>query len=148
MEHQIADLVSDFNKRIVVLVNYSNAITTAYGIGSTGLEKEIIGTVLKQMNDLEKTNSNKIIDTFVMNILANYEDELMAGDDATFISKIVVDTKKENSGGAVFNILFSVVNIWGLLQPDQKTYIKSTLKTLCIISRAYCDIIIKMHEDK
>ena len=138
----VNELVSDFNKRLVTLVNYSNAITSAFGIASSGLEKEIVDTILKQIDTLEKSNSRKLIDTFVIHILANYEQDILTYNDDAFISKIVADTKQKDGNGAVFGILFSVVNIWTILQNEQKEYIKKSLKMLCVISRAYCNIII------
>jgi hypothetical protein len=128
---EINDIIREFNKNIIIFMKYVKATQPIKNLSV--VEKEIMNACMIQMHNFVATGSNSLIDSFVVNILAFHEDDIMNNN-----QDYLTNNTDECSGDLMKKTL---VAIWSQLSPDDKTYISMYMQLLCIISRRYFNMV-------
>ena len=116
--------------------NFNNYSETLVSFLSKIAPRSSIIMYKPYIEKLCKANSNKIIDTFVINGLI-HEEKIMREDEEYFMGMSV--SEKDDSDK--LRKIFQFKNVWKTLSSEDKHTIKSYMKLLCVIARKYFDLL-------
>jgi hypothetical protein len=103
-----------------------------------------LATFEKEFNTLIRQKSNKLIDTFVIDVLLVHKDKILAGDDTYFMGQEFKNVT--NGDSANISRVFEFKEIWKSLSPESKLSIKQYMKILTLTADKYLTSVMRLKE--
>ena len=131
----MANLSMD-NQILALQKHFNTYAETLFMFMETTLQNNTLSMIKPIFSFLVKENSCKIIDNFILTAF-QYEEKILAGDDAFFLHQDYNELQLDNS--QVMQV-FEFKTIWTKLSDENKKTIKEYMQLLCKIARKYFNL--------
>lgn len=133
--------VDTLNKKISTCVNMYNTLVKNMfvTVQNTFSDDQSLGTYQSILNGVIENKPLEPISLFLLHIYKNdtYRTNMIEGNDYFFMTEDLKDVTNDNQ--QKMSALFKLKSYWKVMDDSLKTYIRTSLKTLCRICEQYIE---------